>query len=114
MREICIQDKIRALGTGDLRLFRNNNGVALTVDGRRIVFGLHPGSPDLIGWKSIVITPDMIGQRIAVAVGLEVKSERGRPTREQERFIRHMIDFGAYAGIARSVEDAKIILHLSS
>lgn len=46
------------------------------------------GWPDLFGWQTIEITPDMIGQRIAVARGVEVKaggSERDlRP--HQQRF----------------------------
>ncbi|MHB1266419.1 MAG: VRR-NUC domain-containing protein [Acidithiobacillus ferriphilus] len=110
MRERDIQDRIRALGHGDLRLFRNNVGSAQTADGRFIRFGLAPGSPDLIGWKRITITPDMVGKTVAVTVGIEVKGASGRPAVDQMRFIAHMQDFGCLAGIARSVEEAREII----
>lgn len=110
MRERDIQDRIRALGHGDLRLFRNNVGSAQTTDGRFIRFGLAPGSPDLIGWKRITITPDMVGTTVAVTVGIEVKNLGGRTRADQQRFIAHMQDFGCRAGIAHSVEEAHDII----
>ena len=106
MAERDIQDAIRALGIGDLRLFRNQVGTGTTPDGRFIRFGLHPGSPDLIGWRRVVITPDMVGQTVAIAVGIEVKTARGRVSPEQQTFIAHMQAFGALAGVARSADEA--------
>ena len=109
MREIDVMDRIHKLSTGDVRLFRNNVGMAYTLTGAPVRFGLHKGSPDLIGWKRTVITPDMVGKTVAVAIGIEVKTERGRPTPEQTHFLDHMKNFGALAGIARNVEEAKQI-----
>jgi hypothetical protein len=111
MREADIQDAIHALSRGDLRLFRNNVGTARTGDGRFIRFGLHPGSPDLIGWRRCVITPDMVGQTLAVAVGIEVKTTKGRVTSEQAAFLGHMQDFGALAGVARSADEALRLIY---
>ncbi len=105
MRERDVQDEIRALGVGDLRLFRNQVGTGTTPDGRFIRYGLHVGSPDLVGWRRTVITPDMVGRTVAVAVGIEIKSQHGRVSPDQARFLSHMQQFGAIAGVARSVQD---------
>ena len=109
MREVDLMDRIRELSRGDVRLFRNNVGICVR-DGARIPFGLAVGSPDLIGWKRVTITADMVGQSIAVAVGVEVKSATGRIRPEQRAFLKHMQDFGCRAGIARSVEEAHEII----
>lgn len=110
MREIDLMDRIHGLSNGDIRLFRNNVGMAFTSHGTPVRFGLHKGSPDLIGWKRVTVTPEMVGKTVAVAIGIEVKTERGRSTPEQTHFLEHMQNFGALAGIARSVEDAHEII----
>lgn len=104
--------RIMRLGVGDVRLFRNNVGVAVHADGSRVRYGLCPGSSDLIGWRSLVITPDMVGQRIAAFLAIEAKGERGRPTAEQERFIRAVVEAGGLAGVARNPDQARIIARL--
>lgn len=109
MREADLMDRIRELSRGDVRLFRNNVGVCVR-DGARIPFGLAVGSPDLIGWKRVMISADMVGQSVAVAIGVEVKSATGRIRPEQCAFLQHMQSFGACAGIARSVEEAHEII----
>ncbi len=109
MKEVDLMDRIRALGVGDLRLYRNDVGFGKNMRGQPVRYGLHPGSPDLIGWKRITVTSDMVGTTLAVAVGLEIKTTTGRATPEQSKFLDHMQSFGALAGIARSVEDARII-----
>jgi hypothetical protein len=58
--ETQIQQQIRELSTGNVRLFRNNNGVAKMKDGSVVRYGLGNGTSDLIGWESVVITPDMV------------------------------------------------------
>lgn len=110
MREADLMDRIRELSRGELRLFRNNVGLAYTRQGNPVRFGLANGSPDLIGWKRITITPDMVGQSVAVAVGVEVKTSAGRLRAEQRAFLTHMQEFGCRAGVARSVEEAHEII----
>ena len=69
-----------ALSNGDARLFRNNVGTAwrgrvvkqsrtmLLIENPQIVnFGLCTGSSDLIGWRSMLIAPEMVGQRVYLA-----------------------------------------------
>ena len=95
------------LSTPGVRLFRNNCGALKDADGRLIRFGVaNPGGSDLIGWRSVTVTPDMVGQKIAVFLAIEVKGERGRATDEQRRFIDRVRLDGGLAGIARTVGDA--------
>jgi len=75
-----------------------------------VQFGLARGSADLIGWRSVVVTPDMVGQRIAVFTSIEVKTATGRLRPEQQAWLGVVQGAGGIAGVARSVEDANEIL----
>jgi hypothetical protein len=125
MSEKNIQTQIlKALGARtDVRLFRQNvgngfmgrvvgqgDGIVTLENPRRVQFGLCPGSPDLVGWQAVTITPDMVGRRLAVFTGIEVKAPRGRVRAEQDNFIRVLRSFGGTAGIARSIADAEALL----
>lgn len=123
MSETTIQRRIQiALSDTTTRLWRNNVGAAwqgraehvgtvVTLYGpRRVEYGLCPGSSDLIGLRSVEITPDMVGQRVAIFCAVEVKSKTGRPTDEQSAFIKTVNYLGGRAGIARSEDDAKIVV----
>lgn len=102
-----IQQEIRiACGTGDTRLFRNNTGTLRDQNGRPVQFGLCKGSADLIGWKRVTITPDMVGTTVAVFVSIEVKTATGRLRPEQQQWLDAVQAAGGIAGVARSVEDA--------
>ena len=110
--EAYVQNKIRlAVGSGDVRLFRNNTGALLDMQGRLVKVGLCKGSSDLIGFRSITITPDMVGQKIAVFSAIEVK-DKGKATVEQKNFINIINNAGGYAGVAKNVNDAKKILYM--
>jgi hypothetical protein len=82
------------------RLFRNNSGVLPSIDSNRPVrFGLGNESKELnremkshdyIGFTPIVITQDMVGNKVAVftsvetkAEGFEVKKKYSKKSREQ-------------------------------
>jgi hypothetical protein len=107
-----IQNQIRLdLGRGPVRLWRNNTGALKDAAGRLVRYGLCPGSSDLIGLRQVVVTPDMVGQTLAVFTAIEVK-DRGRATAEQEAFLQAVATLGGMAGVARSVEDARDILRL--
>ena len=67
-----IQQRIRlACGRGAVRLWRNNTGALVDRQGRLVRFGLCRGSSDLISLRSLEITPELVGQRIAQFVALE-------------------------------------------
>ncbi len=110
--ETELQQQIRLhYGTRpDMRLFRNNVGRCQAADGRFVQFGLCEGSSDLIGFTSVEITPEMVGQKIAVFSAVEVKTPRGRVAEAQQKFIDLVNQAGGRAGIARSVEDVEKII----
>ena len=109
--EQTIQQEIRlACSTGDTRLFRNNTGTLKDQNGRPVQFGLCKGSADLIGWKRVTVTPDMVGQQVAVFLSIEVKTPTGRIRPEQQQWLDAVQAAGGIAGVARSVEDAEALL----
>jgi hypothetical protein len=107
--ETTLQQEIRlALGTNpDARLFRNSVGsLPDPRTGRLVTFGLARGSADLIGWRTITVTPEMVGTRLAVFLSIEVKTATGRLRPEQQQWFHAVQAAGGLAGIARSVPDA--------
>lgn len=91
------------------RLFRNNTGAIKDSEGRLVRFGLCKGSSDLIGFKPVTVTPDMVGKTVAVFVAVEVKTPNGKATPEQVNFVNRVKEHGGIAGIARSVDDVLAI-----
>ena len=99
---------IIALNQGKSRAFRNNVGSAKTEDGRYISFGLMKGSGDLIGWESITITPDMVGQEFARFLSVEVKAEKGGKVSEaQQKWCDRVNQAGGRAVITNTSEGIK-------
>ena len=113
MSEHEIQQRIRlACGHGPVRLWRNNSGALVDQQGRLVRFGLAKGSSDLIGLRTLEITPDLVGQRIAQFVALEIKTTRGVVSPEQRAFLDLVEQLGGLAAVCRSVEAAKQALAL--
>lgn len=108
--ETELQQRIR-LAIGSLpgfRIWRNNSGkLPDPRTGRWVQFGIaSPGGSDLIGYRSIEVTPDMVGQRIAVFTAIEIKTPTGRATPAQKHFIDHIRSAGGIAAIVRSTAEA--------
>lgn len=100
MKETNLVQTIR-LGCNDLAiLWRNNTGALKDINGRLIRYGLCVGSSDLVGLRK------SDGKFIA----LEIKVPGKNPTPEQENFIAQVIKNGGFAGVARSLEDARQII----
>lgn len=132
--EARIQSEILLATPRDARMFRNNvgmgwvgrtielnsvadlnklrpllaNGVRIKalVSARPLHAGLCAGSPDLVGWSSVVVDEQMIGQKLAVFTGIEIKAAKGKAREQQKKFLDVMREAGAKGGIARSVEEA--------
>lgn len=77
---------------------------------RMLNAGLHKGSSDLIGWKSIKITPEMVGKNIAVFTSIEGKKHNGRISPEQTLWIQVIRNAGGIAGVARSENEAENLI----
>jgi hypothetical protein len=111
--ETTLQQQIRlALGTNpDARIFRNQVGsLPDPRTGRLVTFGLAKGSADLIGWRTITVTPAMVGSRLAIFTSIEVKTPTGRVRPEQQAWLETVQQAGGIAIIARSVPDAELAL----
>ena len=107
--ETTLQQQIRlAIGTRpEARIFRNQVGsLPDPRTGRLVTFGLARGSADLIGWRTVVVTPEMVGTRLAVFLSIEVKTPTGRVTPQQHNWQAAVLAAGGISGIARSVSDA--------
>lgn len=120
-QETDIVQRIRlAIGaTSDVRVWRNNScsgwggELASKTPDRAIILNPHPiqaglcaGSSDLIGFKSVRITPDMVGRTVAVFMAIEVKTTTGKVTEDQNNFLNFVRSQGGISGVARSPEDA--------
>ena len=114
MNEHEIQQRIRlACGHGPVRLWRNNSGALVDQQGRLVRFGLCKGSSDLIGLRTLEITPDLVGERLAQFVALEIKGARGVVSPEQRAFLALVEQLGGLAAVCRSVEAAEQTLQLA-
>ena len=104
-QETEISNKIRlAAHRANMVLLRNNRGMFLTLDGtRKVQAGLSAkGSSDLIGWREVVVTPDMVGNTVAIFTCIEVKTETGRCSPEQIKFLDNVRSAGGIAEVIRS------------
>ena len=95
-----------------LRLFRNNRGLFYTLDKKRKVrAGLEAeGSSDLIGIKTITITPEMVGKEIGVFLAVEVKKPSWKKVsttteENQQNFINQVIKRGGMGFFINNHED---------
>lgn len=79
----------------------NSNGVYIE-NARPFHGGLCKGSSDLIGWTRATIS----GKSVAIFTAIEVKTETGKPSKEQLQFIKTVNDAGGIAGICRSESEA--------
>lgn len=105
-----VKDIQLAASRAGARLLRNNVGALEDKRGRFVTFGLCPGSSDLIGWIPVKITPDMVGQTVAIFTAVEGKTPEGRERQNQKDFIDAVRTAGGRAGFARSVEQAISII----
>lgn len=94
--EHAIQNAIRLALKDSCVIFRVNVGTAYTLNGNYFKTGVPKGFSDLFGFR----------KSDGKAVFIEVKTPKGRASKEQLRFIEKMIADGAIAGICRSVQDA--------
>lgn len=94
-----INDRLTSLDPRTERMARINCGSGwvgeivkktrdtITLKNPRPFHGAPNGTPDLCGWTSVKITPDMVGQTVAVFTAEEVKATGGL-SKQQRRFRR--------------------------
>ncbi|MDP3328753.1 VRR-NUC domain-containing protein [Parvibaculum sp.] len=120
-----------AVSKGGARFFRNNVGMGWVGKSKRfseptqilvkpgdvvirqarpLHAGLCEGSGDLIGWTPVVILAEHVGMTLPVFSSIEVKSETGSTSEEQNNFSEQVIQAGGIAGVARSDAEALALL----
>lgn len=86
----------------NMRMFRSNSGMAWAgkatkkgiftiIKNARPFHGMPKGWPDITGFTSIEVTPDMIGKRIAIFTVTEAKTGNLKLSDDQIRF-KNMIE----------------------
>ena len=131
MSEINVQNTIRNSLAGAVRCWRAFVGTGY--QGKRVEYlpdgspvppgfvllknarmskSLFPGFSDLFGIKEHVVTPEDVGRKLAVFYALEVKTQTGKPSKEQLAFVEMVRSAGGLAGVVRSPEDARRVLEL--
>ena len=119
MKESDIQRSVMlAAATRGYTTWRNNTGQAWAGDAQRLRdgsvlirnprplhAGLCKGSSDLIGFKRLVVAPEMVGQTLAQFAGVEIKTAGGRLSEHQERFLAFVREAGGLGILARGPED---------
>jgi hypothetical protein len=92
-----------ALSRAGVTTWRNNCGVARYPDGAVVKYGIaSPGGSDLIGLRSIEVTPDMVGKRVAIFVAVEIKTPTGKLSLAQRHFLDFVREAGGVGVVARS------------
>lgn len=92
------------------QVYRAEGGERVITQPRLVEFGLVKGSGDAIGWHSIVITPDMVGRRVAIFASVETKAGRGRATKEQLNWLQQVQAAGGIALIINDPEQLNLEL----
>jgi len=101
--------KASALG---LVLFRNARGYDPT---NKVKYGLGPdGASDEIGFYSVTVTPEMVGESVAIFSAIEIKTPNHKTNKkrfsDQKRFIANVKRAGGIGGFATCEEDIERII----
>lgn len=90
------------------KLWRNRRGMLPLPNGGMLPFGLGPaGFPDDCGYTPIVITPEMVGRKVAVFTAFEAKTDEGVLASHQEAVLNELRDDGCIVGVATCGEDVR-------
>lgn len=94
-------------------LFRANSGIAwageiirktkdtITLKNPRPFKGQEEGFSDLFGWTEKIVTPEMVGEKVAIFTAKEVKTPGVSVTAEQKKFIQKVRDAGGIGEVVR-------------
>lgn len=124
MSEHEIQNEIRNDLAGKGLFFRANtgrawtsnecvrltNGDMLLKNPRPFNTGLPPGFSDLFGLVPVTITAEMVGQKLAVFVGMEVKQPGKKPSDKQQSFLAAVQANGGRADVVTCVAEARKLI----
>lgn len=97
------------------RLFRNQRYKGQIVKNGKITnawanCGLYDGAGDLVGYKIVTITQDMVGEKIAQYTNLETKLDDNEESTDQSNGNEQLRKDGAIAGVIRPSTGTIILL----
>jgi hypothetical protein len=102
-KENNLKNEVEAKLTTWQRLWRANSGKGWAgkfIDAKNGILKLAnfgrlelfpPGTPDMIGFDSMIITPEMVGQRVAVFVGSELKATKNDKLNKDQRNFKNLL-----------------------
>jgi len=105
-----------------IKLFRNHRGkawqgkssyskerkIVIIENPRFFEFGLYPGAGDLIGWKEVIITPEMIGKKMAIFTSEEIKSVNDVISKDQQKWHDIVRMSGGISKIAKEQKNGGV------
>lgn len=108
----------KAWVSGGGKPHRLQDGSVIVPNGRPVAlgFGMPNGDPligtaDLNGWVSVIVTPAMVGQRIAIFAAIETKESGGGHKRDgQINYVQQVQEAGGIAGFANTPDVAQSIV----
>lgn len=107
---VCFRNNVGLGWSGRLVHQDRLKGTVTLADARPVKFGLAPGSGDVIGWRVVTVTTDMVGKKAALFLSVEVKTDKGRATDQQKHFMHVVNEAGGVAGIVRSPDEAASLI----
>lgn len=106
-KETAIQNEIMAaMSMHGALVWRQHVGKFRQLHSDGVISIGQPGMADLMAIVPTVVTADMVGQTIGLAVGVEVKTLTGKQRDAQKRWELAMRKRGAVYRVCRSVADA--------
>ena len=78
---------------------------------RKVTYGTGPnGAADLIGYRRVLITDDMVGKTLAQFMAVEIKAGGDRKKENQADYISTVNSHGGIAGFVACPEDAVMLV----
>lgn len=100
---------------GSVLLRRNSNGMFDLPSGRgKMPYGLGRGTADYVGFRSLIITPEMCGQKIAQFVSVEAKRVGKDLQPRQQRWFEIVEENGGLALRASPDNKQEVLAALTS
>lgn len=76
---------------------------------------IHGGTLDLVGWRTVVITPEMVGKKIAQYLEFDAKTPGyDRMSPDQKNRVKQILSAGGMTGIFRKNGEEEIELEVIS
>ena len=125
-----IEDQIMMLNDGS-NMFKNVGGYAIVCNPKQVDrlkgggylvkkgfpiknISLWKGSSDMIGWKTVTVTEDMVGKKVAIFQSIEIKTKNDRLRKEQKIWNKVAEKAGGLIAVWKENKDGKSINKQSS